>query len=84
MHRYHEAAGLLQSVEAVRHDPELDAIRQRLRGDALMHCGRCEDAKSEYWTSLNNDASPFAIEDVGDRIARCDWLEMRDVRGTHR
>ena len=84
MHRYHEAAGLLQSVEAVRHDPELDAIRQRLRGDALMHCGRREDAKSEYWTSLNNDASPFAIEDVGDRIARCDWLEMRDVRGTHR
>ena len=84
MRRYDDAANLLQSVDAVRRDPELDAIRQRLRGDALVHCGRYEDAKSEYWTSLNNDASPYAVDDVGDRIARCDWLETQDVHGTRR
>jgi predicted negative regulator of RcsB-dependent stress response len=75
MRSYNQAAYLLQLAGTIVRDSVLEALRQTSIGDALLRAGRVQEAREWYWTSLNFDARPYAVEVINDRLARCDWLD---------
>ncbi len=75
MRRYDQAAYLLQEAGTIVQDSVVEALRQTSIGDALLRAGRVQEARGWYWTSLNFDARPYAVEGINDRLARCDWLD---------
>lgn len=76
MRLYNEAAYLLQQAGTIIQDSAVEALRQVSIGDALLRTGRVQEARAWYWTSLNVDARPYAVEVVNDRLSRCDWLDV--------
>lgn len=73
MRRYDGAARLLENAGGIEQDSSIEAWRQVAIGDALVRGGRRQEARAWYWTSLNFDARPWAVEAVNDRLARCEW-----------
>ncbi|MBP1691452.1 MAG: hypothetical protein H6Q32_804, partial [Bacteroidetes bacterium] len=71
MQWYRLAAQLAGRVGVLSYNPFLEGRRRVLLGDMLFRMGAYQDARAQYWSSLNYDASPFAVSDVDERIARC-------------
>jgi hypothetical protein len=81
IHRYPSAASVLLNLDPITRDSTLETIRRVSLADALLRCGRLQEAREWYWTSLNYDHRPTAITRVDDRLARCDWLAAHPVYG---
>lgn len=72
--RYNAAAAVLRDVGTITRDSTLEAMRRMNLGEALVRSGRIQEAREWFWTALNFDSRPFAVQMVDDRLARCDWL----------
>ncbi|MCC6395428.1 MAG: hypothetical protein IT282_00300 [Bacteroidetes bacterium] len=72
---YDLAAQLLERIGVLSYNPFLETRRRVFLGDMLLRRGMYQEARAQYWSSLNYDASPFAASEIDERIARCEFLE---------
>ena len=73
--RYREAAQLAERAGELAFDPMLEARRRVFLGNMLVRTGDYQDARAQFWLSLNYDARDHAVLDINERIARCEFLE---------
>lgn len=75
MKNYNLAAILGKQAGVLSFDPLLEARRRVFIGDMEVRLGAYQDARSQFWTSLNYDARDYAMHIIDERIARCEFLE---------
>jgi tetratricopeptide (TPR) repeat protein len=73
--RYRDAAQLAERAGELAFDPILEARRRVFLGNMLVHTGDYQDARAQFWSSLNYDARDHAVLDINERIDRCEFLE---------
>jgi plasmid maintenance system antidote protein VapI len=75
MKRYNEAAILAKQAGGLSFDPLLEARRRIFIGDMEVRLGAYQDARAQFWMSLNYDAREYAVRSIDERIARCEFME---------
>ncbi|MDH3252050.1 MAG: hypothetical protein OEM41_04610, partial [Ignavibacteria bacterium] len=73
--RYHEATGYLQSLEPGIMGPYIESLRLQSIGKALFRQHRFQEARTHFWTSLNERYTAQELHDVSDWLDRCEWME---------
>jgi tetratricopeptide (TPR) repeat protein len=81
MNRPEEAVRELEHVRVGTIDRTLEAFRLRTIGTGLFLCGRVEEARAAFWTSMNFRASEAWRISILDWIDRCDWAVRREREG---
>lgn len=68
----------LDVMNRLAHSPlerRLNAIRLKTMGAALFRLRRFEEAKMQFWNSLNFLSTEVAKNEVNEWIERCEWME---------
>jgi hypothetical protein len=66
---------VLEGVSLAEVSPRLEAIRRMSLGGSLFRLNRLEEAKAQFWLSLNyyrTEAAQLAVEEW---IDRCEWMK---------
>jgi tetratricopeptide (TPR) repeat protein len=74
MGNHNAALQTFRDIELVGNDSLLQALRLRRMGVALFYMKQYDDAKSEFWSSLNFDNGPMVRYRVEEWIDRCEWM----------
>jgi tetratricopeptide (TPR) repeat protein len=77
LHRWDETVRVLRSLDPLASEPQLEAVRLKTLGYALLRSNRFQEARVSYWTSLNFVSTGFAKNDIDGWLERCEWLEQR-------
>lgn len=72
---YASAVKILQDLNFADADVGLEALRHRFLGEALFRISRYEDARAEFWTSLDFEDTESAEDKVNAWIDRCEWMQ---------
>lgn len=77
LRRWEETVQVFRSLNPRVPDAQLEAVRLKTLGYALLRLNRFQEARASYWTSLNSVSSAFTRNGVNEWVERCEWLEQR-------
>jgi tetratricopeptide (TPR) repeat protein len=73
--RWQETLEVMNRLAQAPLERRLHAIRLKTMGSALFRLRRFEEAKIEFWKSLNSLSTEVAKNEVNEWIERCEWME---------